>query len=181
MLPSEHSLADGTTLLIRPAAVTDAAALLAYFETVSGETDFLTFGPGEFGFSMAEEEAVLKKAACKEGELYLVGVVDGRIVGALTFSAGKRPRIRHTGEFGLSIGKAYWGLGVGALMLDRLLDWARLGQVITKINLRVRSDNERAIRLYERKGFVRDGTISRESCIGGAYFSCYHMGLGCST
>ena len=176
-VPSQHPLADGTTLLIRPAEVADAAALLDYFETVSGESDFLTFGPGEFGISLAEEEAVLKKVATRDNELYVVGAVDGRIVGVLTFSAGERPRLRHVGEFGLSILKAYWGLGVGSLLLDRLLEWARRGQVINKINLRVRSDNERAIRLYERKGFVREGTTSRESRIGGTYFSCDPHGV----
>ena len=63
------------------------------------------------------------------------------------------------------------------MLLDRLLEWARRGQVVSKVNLRVRSDNERAIRLYERKGFVREGTTSRESRVGGTYFSCDHMGL----
>ena len=93
----------GTTLLIRPAEGGHAAALLDYFEKVGGESDFLTFGPGEFGISLAEEEAVLKKGATRDNELYVVGAVDGRIVGVLTFSAGERPRLRHVGEFGLSI------------------------------------------------------------------------------
>ncbi len=96
---------------------------------------------------------------------------------ALTFTAGERPRVRHRGEFGISVRKEYWGLGIASLMLDRLLDWARRSGIVTKINLRVRVDNLRAIRLYERKGFVREGTISREAVVDGEYFSDYHMGL----
>ncbi len=84
-----------------------------------------------------------------------MGLVDGAIVSTLSFSAGSRPRLRHSGEFGMSVRKAYWGLGTGSLMLDTLLDWARGTGIVTKINLRVRTDNQRAIALYRRKGFVR--------------------------
>jgi hypothetical protein len=37
-----------TRLTIREARRSDAAALLEYWEAVSAETDYLTFGPGEF-------------------------------------------------------------------------------------------------------------------------------------
>jgi RimJ/RimL family protein N-acetyltransferase len=177
LFPIEHRLRDGSTLLARRAVPADAAALLDYLETVGGESDFLSFGAGEFGMSQAEEEAFLKKVAADAGELYVVGIVDGLIVTSLTFSAGRRPRVRHRGEFGLSVRKSHWDLGIASLMLDHLIEWARRGKVVTKINLRVRADNERAIRLYERKGFVREGTITRESFLGGVYFSDHHMGL----
>ena len=177
MKTTQHSLPDGTTLLIREATVADATALLEYVEAVSRESDFLSFGPGEFGLSQAQEEAFLRKVATSSSEFYIVGLVNGSIVSSLTFSAGERPRERHRGEFGISVRKQYWGLGIASLMLDRLLDWARSTQTISKINLRVRVDNERAIRLYERKGFVREGRISREAYIGGQYFSDYFMGL----
>ena len=170
-------MANGTTLLIRSATVADAATLLEYVEAVGRESEFLSFGPGEFGLSLAEEQAFLEKLATRENEFYIVGLISGLIVSALTFTAGERPRVRHRGEFGISVRKEFWGLGIAALMLDRLLDWARRSGIISKINLRVRVDNRRAIRLYERKGFVREGTTSRESFVHGEYFSHYYMGL----
>ncbi|MFP4345076.1 MAG: GNAT family N-acetyltransferase [Anaerolineales bacterium] len=62
-------------------------------------------------------------------------------------------------------------------MLDALLAWARATGVVTKINLRVQTDNRRAIALYERKGFVIGGTIRREIRIDGEYFDHHWMGL----
>lgn len=163
--------------MIRPATVADAAALLEYVDTVGRESEFLSFGAGDFGLSLAEEEAFLQKLATRDNEFYIVGELNGAIVSALTFTAGERPRVRHRGEFGISVRKEYWGMGIASLMLDRLLEWARRTHVISKINLRVRADNVRAIRLYESKGFIREGTITREVFVDGEYFSHYLMGL----
>jgi hypothetical protein len=44
-------LGGGHVLLIREAAVADARALLDYIKAISAESDFLTFGPGEFGLA----------------------------------------------------------------------------------------------------------------------------------
>src|SRR5215475_10377994 len=162
-------LRDGRVLIIREAGPEDARDLLDYVERVSGESDFLAFGPGEFELTQAEEEDFLRKCRDSEHELYIIGLVDETIVGGLAFSAGRRPRVRHSGELSMSVRKDYWGLGVGSSMLDALLDWARKNRIL-KINLRVRTDNHRAIRLYERKGFVHEGTIRREIFFAGNYF-----------
>jgi RimJ/RimL family protein N-acetyltransferase len=49
--------------------------------------------------------------------------------------------------------------------------------VITKIDLRVRTDNQRAIELYQRKGFTIEGTIRKAIWIDGRYYDHYWMGL----
>jgi RimJ/RimL family protein N-acetyltransferase len=43
--------------------------------------------------------------------------------------------------------------------------------------LRVRTDNQRAILLYERKGFAKEGTIRKEILLDGKYFDHHWMGL----
>jgi RimJ/RimL family protein N-acetyltransferase len=177
MEPCKHELKDGRVLLIREAAVADALALLDYVEAVSGESDFLTFGPGEFELTAAEEENVLRQYRYADNQLYIVGLVDDTIVAALSFSAGRRPRVRHSGDFGMSVRKQYWGYGIGAFMLDTLIDWAKGTGIVKKINLRVRTDNQRAINLYQRKGFVIEGTIRREIFLYGQYFDHHWMGL----
>jgi RimJ/RimL family protein N-acetyltransferase len=95
----------------------------------------------------------------------------------LTFGGGPRPRNRHAGEFGISVRRAYWSRGIASALIDSLVDWARASAVITKINLRVRTDNMRAIALYERKGFVLEGTITREVRVGDRYYDHHVMGL----
>ena len=177
MTPQKHDLEDGRALWIREAGPEDAPAVLAYLEEISGQSDFLTFGPGELEITEPEEREFLHKCRVSANDLFILGLVDDAIVGTLSFSAGHRPRLRHRGEVGISVRKDLWGLGIGALMLDALVDWARGTQVVKKIDLRVRTDNRRAIRLFERTGFVREGTLRKEIFLNGEYFDHYWMGL----
>jgi RimJ/RimL family protein N-acetyltransferase len=177
MKSSIHKLKNGGALVIREAAVNDARAVLDYLESVSSESDFLSFGPGEFDLGQPEEEEFLSKCLESDNQLYIIGAIDDSIVATLNFSAGRRPRVRHCGELGMSVRKEYWGLGIGSLMLETLITWARETQIVTKINLRVRTDNRRAILLYESKGFVKEGTIRREMLLDGEYYDHHWMGL----
>jgi len=165
------------TLVIREAVVEDAAAVLDYVNGVSGESDYLTFGPGEFEHTLAEEEQFLRNFHESYNQIMLLGLLDDEIASVLSFSAGRRARVRHFGEFGLSVRKTYWGLGIGALMLDALIAWARDTSIVKKINLSVRTDNQRAIALYERKGFAIEGMIRRAIYMDGRYYHNYWMGL----
>jgi RimJ/RimL family protein N-acetyltransferase len=177
MEPRTHVLKDGRVLLIRAAAVEDARALLDFSDGVSGESDFLSFGPGEFELTEPQEQEFIRGCLAADNQLFLMGVMDGEVVAVLVFTGGRRKRIRHCGEFGVSVRKTHWGLGIGSFMLDALIEWARGAGVITKINLRVRTDNERAIQLYERKGFVVEGTLRREMLLDGTYHDHYWMGF----
>ncbi|GHC01004.1 GNAT family N-acetyltransferase [Cerasicoccus arenae] len=166
----------GKDLTIRAATADDASALIDFVNQVSGESDSLAFGTGEFGVSVEQEVDILNDFAQSPNKVYLVAVVDERIVGGLSFSAGHRPRIQHCGEFGLSILKEYWGKGIGGSMIDELIAWCHKGGRVTKINLHVRTINQRAIALYMGKGFTVEGKHSNSIKIDGQYFDNYSMG-----
>jgi RimJ/RimL family protein N-acetyltransferase len=95
----------------------------------------------------------------------------------LGFTARDLPRLRHSGDIGMTVLSACWGLGVGAHLLECLLEWARAGGVVRKLNLRVRTDNMRAIRLYQRMGFAVEGTIEGDFSLGGVDYDHHWMGL----
>ena len=177
MKDTEQTLKDGQTLSIRVGTAVDATAVLKHLEAVSGETDYLSFGAGEFDMTVEEETGYLESSRLVENRLCVLARVDGSIVGSLTYDGGQRPRTQHTGELGISVRKSHWGMGIGAHLMDVVIDWALANETVTKINLRVRVDNERAIRLYERKGFEVEGTIRRDLRIKGTYYDHYTMGL----
>lgn len=176
-VPKHTLLKNDLQLILRQAEPRDAEQLLAYLNQVAGESENLTFGPGEFGLSVQEERAFLLQMAESPTSLYLIAEIAGEIVGTLTFSTGKRPRLQHAGEFGISILRSYWNLGVGSRMLEYLIDWARQTDAIRKINLRVRVDNLPAIHLYEKYGFVQEGRVTREFYLREQFVDVYMMGL----
>ena len=77
----------------------------------------------------------------------------------------------------MSVLRAHWGRGVGAALLATLLEWARSTGVITKVNLEVRADNARAIALYQRMGFVKEGLLVDAIRVNGVSFNNWRMGL----
>ena len=164
-------------LIIREASDTDADKLIKYVKRVGGESDYLSFGLGEFNLSLSDEQKFLKKCHSSKNQLFILGFMEGQLVATLHFAGGERPRIQHAGEFGMSVAKKHWGLGIGSLMIDVLINWAKETNIIKKINLRVRTDNTRAVHLYLRKGFKQEGLISKEVYLKGKYYDYYSMGL----
>lgn len=170
-------LTDHLQLTLRPASPKDAEQVVAYLEQVAGESENLTFGPGEFGISLEQERVFLQQAHDLPTSLYLLAEMEGEIVGTLIFSTETRPRVQHGGEFGMSVLRKYWNLGIGGRMLAYLIDWARQTPSIRKINLRVRVDNLSAIHLYEKYGFLREGRRTREFYLQGQFVDVFLMGL----
>ncbi len=170
------TLEDGRTVLIRRARPEDAGPVLEYLRKVGSETMNLTFGAEGPGLTEAEEREYLARLAASDNSLAVVAVVGDEIVGSLTFDGGRRARLRHAGEFGISVAQAYAGQGIGKALIAYMLSWAEQGGVVRKINLKVRADNEPAIRLYERMGWVLEGRTTRDTLIDGEFNDCLLMG-----
>jgi RimJ/RimL family protein N-acetyltransferase len=86
------------------------------------------------------------------------------------------PRAR-TAEFGIWIGKPFWGRGYGT---DATRTACRFGfryMNLQRISLSVYATNEKAERVYERVGFRREGIARRGTFLGGRNVDVIEMGL----
>lgn len=176
-MSNEILLEDGRRMVVRRAEPSDAEEIIAFAEIIAGETDNLTFGPGEFGISLVDERAFIQDTNYKDNCVFLVGVIDGAISGMAIFQGGKRPRIRHTGDISISVRRSCWGIGAGEALMREVIGWARGTEIVSKINLDVRTDNEGAIRLYRKLGFTDCGMHRRAMKVGGKYHDCLLMEL----
>lgn len=152
---------ESTPFVIVRAQPEDAAALLEYLKIVGGETSNLSFGPEGVPLSSAAEEAYLRNQSKSADNAQYLAKVNGEIIG--TASLNRKPRrMAHRGEFGISLKKAWWGCGAASALTEAILAFARENG-FAQLNLEVRSDNIRAIRLYEKYGF-------RKLCTFPAFF-----------
>ncbi len=170
-------LRDGREIIIRRAVRSDACKMVEYVSTIGGESDNLTFGLNEFDITADKEELIIESMNSKENSLMIVAEVKGEIVSMLSFGGGIRQRTRHVGEFGISVKKAFWSLGIGSAMIDYMLEWAKDTHIIRKINLKARIDNKNAIALYRKYGFREEGVSTRDLYIHEQFYDSLLMGL----
>lgn len=104
--------------------------------------------------------------------LFLValgGAKNGPLIGALTGRGGSLHADRHVAELGIYVARDWRNQGVGAGLMAHLLDWAGTHPLIERVQLEVLAGNDRAVRLYERCGFVREGVRQRAYRHNGAF------------
>ena len=116
-----------------------------------------------------EERAFIAKAKA-QGNLILLAILEGELVGWVSLFRARHEFRRHTGQMGISVIRGYRGIGIGTVLMHYALDWAA-EQGLEKINLGVRASNERARALYRKFGFVEEGYRVREIK---DQHGCYH-------
>lgn len=169
-------LKNGDAIIIRRATRNDANGIVECINKISSESDFLTFGKGEFVINIEQEEKFLEDILRQNNAIFVVVEINSKIVGTLSFSGGERPRISHTGELSISILEEYWGNGIGTELIKYLIDWCKQSGVIRKINLQVRNDNFSAIHIYKKLGFTEEGVITRFLQVNGILYDGLFMG-----
>ncbi len=123
--------------------------------------------------SFEEIEAWAQKMV--DGYTFLVSV-DDKPIGTIALM-NVDTRNRHA-ELAIVIGdKNYWSLGYGTKMLRQLIDYAFEGLNLRRVYLRVFSFNKRAIGLYEKFGFIHEGTMREMLYRDGQYHDVLIFGL----
>ncbi|HGS4599259.1 TPA: GNAT family N-acetyltransferase, partial [Vibrio cholerae] len=77
--------------------------------------------------------------------------------------------------FGMGVKDDVQGLGVGSALLKTVIDLADNWLNLKRIELTVYVDNERAINLYKKFGFVIEGESKDYAFRNGSYVDVYHM------
>lgn len=110
------------------------------------------------------------------GNLNLVAVQQGAVVGSAGLTGmGPALRRRHVMHLGMAVLPEAQGRGVGKALMAALLDYAdNWGQVL-RVELGVFTDNERAVRLYQRSGFEIEGRQRGYALRAGRYVDSYAM------
>lgn len=87
-----------------------------------------------------------------------VGDEQGLVVGNLGLGVVDRPRRRHCASLGMAVHDDWTGRGVGTALVEAAMDLCDNWLQVTRVELEVFADNGPARALYDRFGFVVEGT-----------------------
>lgn len=150
-------LKNGNPCLIRNVTAHDAEGVLESFNKVHEETDFLLSYPDEKRFSLDEEINFLSQKEHSASEVEICAIIADEIVGLAGINKiGTREKISHRAELGISVEKAFWGLGIGKALTLASIECAKTAGY-RQLELEVVADNKNAVALYKNIGFVEYG------------------------
>ena len=99
---------------------------------------------------------------------------DTELIGVVFGNRGIARRIRHSRYVVIGVLQAWVGRGIGRALLEALEDWAR-SRGMHRLELTVDIDNRRAIVLYEKCGFEREGVKRHFRKVDGKYSDELYM------
>jgi putative acetyltransferase len=128
------------------------------------------------GVPYSSEEAWREELTRERDDNFsIVACVQGEVVGHLALSVYMNPRARYSGHFGIAVRDDWQGKGVGTRLMEACVDLADNWLNLTRLDLRVYTDNAPAIALYAKFGFEIEGTHRRFAYRNGEYVDAHVM------
>ncbi len=154
-------LKNGKEALLRNGDFADGKAVYDVFNLTHAETDYLLTYPDENSFDPEQEAQFLEKKTGSLNGIEIIAVVDDKVAGIAGIEAiGAKDKVRHRAEFGISVLREYWGLGLGRAMTEACIQCARDAGYV-QLELNVVAENNRAVTLYRNLGFEEYGRNPR--------------------
>lgn len=161
------------TITVRRTSLKDAAAIAR----IMGDPGVY---PGLMQLPYTDEDLwrarLTDSLAPGKADLLLCAELDGETVG----SSGMHPvhaslRRRHAMVLGISVLPHAQRRGVGSALMQAMCDYADRWANVLRLELNVYTDNERAIALYRKFGFVIEGTFKAYALRDGRYVDSHAM------
>lgn len=154
----------------------DAASMCDYINALSQEKTFILFQGEEIELEFEEKYLQGQLEKIESGALVqLLVVADDSVIGVSEI--GLKGRVEnHVGDFGISVARDWRGLGIGAKLMQVVLEEAKAHLATLEIvTLSVFDNNQTALRMYQRFGFQEFGRLPRGIIHRGEYVDHVHM------
>ncbi|MNW01144.1 putative acetyltransferase YhhY [compost metagenome] len=96
-------------------------------------------------------------------------------MGALVLMVEPSPRRRHVATIGMAVHDDWAGRGVGTALMRAALDLADNWLGLSRVELTVWADNQAALALYRKTGFVEEGVARNYGLRHGVLVDALYM------
>ncbi|MEM7754512.1 MAG: GNAT family protein [Planctomycetota bacterium] len=158
------TLRDKARVVVRALHAADADAVCAHLSRAAATTDQVLTSPGETMSAAALRRDFDRVFDADRGGIMLGAfAVDDprRVVGHIGLAMREKKKVAHMGSLGMIYDADWRGRGLGAVMLEAVLGWARAHPRVLRVELEVLETNVAGLALYRRCGFERDGLKRR--------------------
>jgi RimJ/RimL family protein N-acetyltransferase len=156
---SERIAADGRPWVLRHARPDDAEPLARLYAAVRAEGRWLVTSPN--AVSPPSEAFFIAELIRADESAVVVAEANGAVVGNALVMSDRDVSSRHVGVLSVTVADGWRDVGLGTALVAAAQDWVR-ARGLTRLALSVFPDNARAIAVYTRAGFVREGIRRRQ-------------------
>jgi L-phenylalanine/L-methionine N-acetyltransferase len=157
-------------IVIRRAEPTDYEALVRIFSGTRA-----VWGTLQLPYPSVERWRK-RMAEPADGFYGLVACIDDDIVGQLSIQTFPHtPRRGHVGQLGMAVHDDWQHQGIGSALMQAAINLADNWLNLRRLELEVFTDNEPAIRLYQKHGFTIEGRLVQFAFRDGQYVDAYFM------
>lgn len=111
-------------------------------------------------------------------DFYSLVACDGeRVLGQIGVEAFANPRRRHVANIGMAVCESARRKGVGSALLEAAKDLCQRWLGVRRIELETYIDNDAALALYRKHGFVHEGIARGYALRDGVYVDVHLMAL----
>ncbi len=168
----DHRILQGSHVVLRPLATGDLRRCVKWFS----DPQVTQFLGRTAPVTLAEEERWYRDYLRRGDEQIFAIEIEGRHVGNLGLH--KVDRVHRKADLGIVIGETtYWSRGYGTDAVVTALRYGFGHLALNKVSLDVLEGNLRAIRSYEKVGFVREGIRREDVYRDGRFLNVIRMSI----
>lgn len=152
-----YTLKTGEEILVRQAQASDSEELLETIREYVLTSKFLLVSAEDLEQTVASQQEWIKSLNDNPNSLLLVAAHQDKIIGNIDLTGSTELDENPTGLISMGMLKEYQNKGLGSILLNVVLGWARAHHQLKVLCLQVFRGDENAIRLYANAGFTAVG------------------------
>lgn len=114
----------------------------------------------EYPVDLKKESNLIKEYQENENSILLIAEFNNKFIGNIDLIGSKRYKMLHTAMIAIGIKEEWRNQGLGKLLIESVIEWAKIYSKIEIIWLDVYSSNEIGYNLYKNTGFKVSGIIN---------------------
>ncbi|GGE63009.1 bifunctional histidine phosphatase family protein/GNAT family N-acetyltransferase [Priestia taiwanensis] len=162
------------SFFLRTITEEDASSVLHLMKIIDSESSYMLYGIGERTTSPEQQRKNIKNILKRDNATILLAMDDQTPIGYMMALGGTTERTKHSAYLVIGILHSHTGKGIGKALFEKMEQWA-IAHSITRLELTVMTNNERAVYLYKKLGFEIEGMKKQAFFLHNEYIDAYEM------